>query len=966
MAGRFVRLVISAALIAVVTIYAALVVHDFFANADRAVYAAVDDGEANISYSLATMGRYAFPASPVLLDMSRMQGQFNYGPWYFYLGAAVVWFFGFSLTALRSIHVWVIVGAVVTAFVWFRGRDRVTAPSMFALAVLCFFAVAEWPMVRPDSLVSAFAVALIVAAGLGYRRRAARYWFVAGLSASCGAFTHLIAASLVVSSMVLFAGFAVDERHRGAEGSMPLLARSAAALFGGLAIGAAMFYASFGFHFETQWRFLRGYRGVTATGESYAAALAHHFKIAFGFLPLSLQASTWIVLGVAWALVLRSLVRSSFRDIVRTYVAPPAVVWTLYILSNGAYTNYHQGYAILHHILFAWTAAAIVFVVVERMADSSRALAARAVVATMVLVFGVRLVASQLGDPPRARDAVHRVAFSDYAARVIDPMPARAVAWGSVLFGLQAPDRLQLLQFDDAGAMIRRVPMPRRAQFAPDYVVFGYPEIRDEVLNAMHGGGTLLDTLHQLLPEVRFRLVSLIDAAPYGATRVYARVTNADADPIPSVATYDEVHRHWLTDADAPLPVRFEAIAPQTLRIGYDMSPSGITATSSVAADVPPGRYLVRANVKTGVGSSRRLLAVVSSTMIVQTVYELGVRPEGDFADYLAGDREVFAVIAHPGGTLFVNQFDQNAGAGIESVQISRVRDALEEEPFASREVPLPPFERWIPQPGVRMVLQNLRLQVDGTSSSDGYQLYSPVIAAQPGEHIEVDIPNQPMQGELCVGALNAKGAWLLPASVWRERLDFRGDTTKGFRVVLASCQRSAVPVASRFVVSPGWYRGEDTTFYADSLVAVGVDGHLLTGKAPTTMLDHAPVPMTDADVAQRVPFVTAHGSGWTIDGHVMDADAFLLRTRPQFVDNETRLIVSGWISRGAVTFGLLRDDTWIARETVTTPGDFTVMLAPAENGQYSVSVASDATAGSEVSLALSRVDLVPPLRPSR
>src|SRR5215471_3540525 len=137
MAAKFVRLAISAALVAAVAIYAAAVIHDFYANADRAVYAAVDDGEANISYSLATMGRYAFPASPVLLDMSRMQGQFNYGPWYFYLGAA---------------------------FAWLRGRDRVIAPSLFALAALYFFAVAEWPMVRPDSLVSAFAVTLVVSA----------------------------------------------------------------------------------------------------------------------------------------------------------------------------------------------------------------------------------------------------------------------------------------------------------------------------------------------------------------------------------------------------------------------------------------------------------------------------------------------------------------------------------------------------------------------------------------------------------------------------------------------------------------------------------------------------------------------------------------------------------------------------------------------------------------------------------
>jgi hypothetical protein len=968
MGGRVIRLAISAALVALVAIYAAAIVHDFYVNADRAVYAAVDDGESNISYSLATMGRYAFPASPVLLDMSRMQGQFNYGPWYFYLGAAVVWFFGFSLTALRSIHLWVIVGAAVTAFAWLRGRDAVVAPSLFALAALFFFGVAEWPMVRPDSLVSAFAVALLVAAGLGYRRRAARYWFVAGLAAACGAFTHLIAGSLVVSSVVLFASFVVSERRRDASGGdRTLVARSAAALFAGLALGAAMFYGSFGFRFETQLRFLRGYRGVTATSEPYATALAHHFKIAFGFLPPALQMSVWGVLGLGWVLVLASLVRPSLRDSVRAYVAPPIVVWTLYILSNGAYTNYHQGYAILHHVLHAWTAAALVFVFVQHAGDSTRAVAARVVVAALVLVLGVRLVASHADDPLRARDAVHHVGFTDYAARVIDPIPSRSVAWGSVPFGMQAPDRLQLVQFDDAGAMMRRVPMSGRAQFAPDFVVFGYPEIRDEVLNVPHGGGTLLDALHQLLPDVPFRLVSLVDAAPYGATRVYARITKAEASTPspPAVAAYDEVHRLWLNDAEPALPLPFVAVEPQTIRVGYEVSPSGVTATSSVAADVPPGRYLLHVEIKPGVGASRRLIAVLSQTMITQTVYELGVRPEGDFADYLAGDREVYALIAHPGGMLFVNQIDQNAGAAIESVSISRLTNALDEAPFASREVTLPPFDRWIPQPGVRMVFRENRLQVDGTSSSDGYQLYSPVIAAEPGEHVEVDIPSEPMNGALCVGALNAKGSWLLAASGWRERLDFLGDATKGFRVVLANCQRIPVPVASRFVMSPGWYRREDTTFYADRLIAVGLDRRSPAGSAPVTLPDHAPVRLTDGDLTQRASIVKGSGA-WTIDGRVPDAGEFLLRSRPQFVDNETRLVVSGKVSSGGLTVGLLQGDTWIARETVTDPGDFTVMLAPAENGQYSIGVAAEPDGRSNTSLTLSRVDLVPPLRPAR
>src|SRR5437660_11715279 len=122
---HLVRAAIALIVLALLAAYAATVVHDFYAHVDRAVYIAVDDGEANIVYSLATRGRYSLAASPVLEDMSRMHGQFNYGPWYFYFAAVVVWLFGFSLTAIRSIHLWVIVASAALALVWFRGRDRI-------------------------------------------------------------------------------------------------------------------------------------------------------------------------------------------------------------------------------------------------------------------------------------------------------------------------------------------------------------------------------------------------------------------------------------------------------------------------------------------------------------------------------------------------------------------------------------------------------------------------------------------------------------------------------------------------------------------------------------------------------------------------------------------------------------------------------------------------------------------------
>ena len=126
-ASRLAYLAVGAAILVALAIYAARITHDFYTHVDRAVYAAVDDGEANIAYELASHGRYAFPASPVLEGLSRMRGQFNYGPWYFYLAGGLIWLFGYSLTLVRSIHLFVVLIAVAAGIGWFRGRGGVAA-----------------------------------------------------------------------------------------------------------------------------------------------------------------------------------------------------------------------------------------------------------------------------------------------------------------------------------------------------------------------------------------------------------------------------------------------------------------------------------------------------------------------------------------------------------------------------------------------------------------------------------------------------------------------------------------------------------------------------------------------------------------------------------------------------------------------------------------------------------------------
>lgn len=947
------RLLIVGALWLSLVVYAVRIGHDFYTHVDRAVWVTTDDGEAGIAYALANQGRYAFLSSPLLENMPRLHGQFNYGPWYFYLAAGVVWLFGYSLTAVRAIHFWVVIGGVLSAAMWFRGRHRTAAPAVFGFGFLYFFSVIEWPMARPDSLVTAFAIGMIVATGLAVSRRRARYWFLAGLAAACGALTHLIAAALVPAVLVMFGAFAwIERRERGVPESA-VTWRAAIALAAGLALGAVMFYASFGFDVALQYRFLLGYRDVTASPDTYVQAIAKHFAAAFGPFAPWFQALVVATLAGAWLLVLATAPRPTHRRIAAASLLPSTIVWTLYLITNGKYTNYHSGYAILHHAMFLWTAAAVLWVLLGMISGRARLAAAAGMLASaLVLVAGVRAVASQIAEPPRAAASARLVPFSEYERHVLDAIPARATAWGTILFGMASPDRVQLVQYSDAVTLALQVPQNERRRIAPDYIVWGYPEANETTLQVLHGlpvSAMLWSQLAHVLPGEQFRLASLTFGLPYGTTRVYARAVGQSGDRrLPAVAVYDAPHERWLTRPGAVLPLTLSRIAPLTLHVGYDTRAPASIAANTVVATLPNGAYLLQVSIAPGSGlSDRRLIAVTSPDMITQTI-ELA--PGGDFVPYTAGDRQVFALLFHEGGPLYVSQFDAAAGAGIEKVDAYPVHDLLDPGEHPSRSRQLPDFALWEPAGGVRTQLAEGRLHVDGNDTALGYQVSSPVMPIGESDRLEVRVPSTVASGRVCSGVLNADATrWLVPADAWREVLRFRGDATGGFRLVFANCNRAPRPGPSRFDIAPGSYVADAPDLYVDRLAALA-----LGPRGPQASITSA------GDLTYRAGIVARGAGVWTIAGRADSKYSFLLRSTARPLRTDQRVLVTGHVSRGGVTVGLLRNEQWAVSTNIRTPGDFRVVLAPPSRDSYEIVLANNLSDDLDTSLVVDRIDIYP------
>lgn len=973
----------SAMLWIALAVSAAKVTHDFYRYIDRSIYAAVDDSEANIAYDIAEHGRYGFPASPVLADMSRLDGQFNYGPWYFYLAGGLVWLFGFSLTLVRSIHLWVLLASIGLAGAWFSGRDRATVAVLYGFGVLYAFEASQWPMARPDILVSGFALAFVVCAGLGALRSRSGYWFGAGLAATCGAFTHLIAASLIPSAVLVFAVVARDEWLTSEDRASVrrYLERAGLALILGIVAGLVMFYASFGFDFATQWQFLTAYRDLTAKqSDTFLIAIGHHLNYAFAYLSPVMRYVVAAVLAGGWVLAaIAERMSPPLRRVVRATILPPVVAWTGYIVTGGWYTSYFSGYGVLHQVLFLWTSVSMVWTALWLLRQW------RARLGTVVGVIAVALVMLQAGrqldwqlsaDSWRIRRIDTWVSFSEYAAKVIEPVPDGATAWGSVIFGLQAPDRIQMINWVDAMALLSRVPEDRRAALSPDYVVLGYPEARDNMLMTTRGTEGVLTKTQKFMPGSPVRLVSLVAATPYGVTRTYAR-HQGTIDPeraVPHVSVYVPERQQWLHRLGEPSPAAFSPVAPAVLRVGYEVEPPEVRPTMTVAGNLPPGPYLLRVAITPGAGETeRRMIAATSSSMAVQTMSELG--PEGDFAPYLAGDSQVFLLADHNGGPLSVSQFDDGDGARITTVTATPVVGLLDHDELPTPAVPLPALEKWSATSGNHAAVEGNELMVTGDGTGSGYQLMSPFIRARAAHEITIRISMRTLSGRICTGVLNGNGAWLVNPDRTRGELQFTVDETQSFRIVYANCNPREGATPSRFAVSPGEIRDElPAASYAKRLVAAALHPELeqLEERAGPEVLTvpaglvvsaatmAAPIePIVPEELVYRAAIAHHEAGVWRFEGQAEGAYTYLALTKERRMSADSRVLVQGEVNKGGIAIGLLRDNKWVSQINITETGDFTVVIEPPGRGTYSILVANVLPQALETSIVLKKFGLV-------
>lgn len=829
-----------------VLIYAVVVSRQFFHTVNSAVYLSTDDAVANISYALATEGRYGFLSSPILAGVPRHDGLFSYGPFYFYLSAGLIWLFGYNLVLLRSIHLVVMLAVAAAGGRWFRGIGAGAIGTLPAIGVLMAFERAQWPMIRPDSLVPLFAVGLVIFAGLAIRTGQARYWFGAGLSASCGAFTHLVAWALVpAAALLLVFGLAADTWQDGRWRRPTVLWRHLLAVAAGGLLGAVGFYGSFGFRVEDQITFLLDYQRYTGSmasladdSGSFAPLIAKHFSNAYWYLPYPMAYLVWAILAVSIAAVIAITVRGSWprRREALAVLAPPTIVWAAYFASLGVYNNVHAGYALLNQVMWLWAGAALVVVAImllEAWPSWRRAAAVAVWVVSFAGGVGMLTVLAQRTNY-RALAAEAMTPIDQYLDHVLEAVPARARAFGSVLFGIEHPGRIQLVQFWDGVQLVYDLSPERRRRLSPDYLLWGDQDSAssNDALIALSGVDRLRPVtghnavgpwrMGQLFPDTRYRLVSITAGPPYGVTRVYAWDRGVVSTPRPIVAVFDPTRRQWNTGVGAPQAVAVTPAASLVMRTAAGDKPAVQTLQGSLA----PGLYLLKVQLSPQLTSDDALAVLASGTTDVRGSI---TQPSSgqDVSPWFAGEPDVHLIYQHAGGALFISQFGTNTPAllGVEASPIVALADYRPLRKEVPPEMPLS-ASQWtpsFPEISVNAIANGQGVAVVGNTTLYGYQAYGPRIAVQPGQQMRLSVPVTVSEGRGCLGVLDGTELrWLLAPDRLLPEYEFQINDSRTVKPVLADCSGSPGAVTRlRATIGNGsyalWSNREE--LYVDQLV---------------------------------------------------------------------------------------------------------------------------------------------------
>jgi hypothetical protein len=399
----------------------------------------------------------------------------------------------------------------------------------------------------------------------------------------------------------------------------------------------------------------------------------------------------------------------------------------------------------------------------------------------------------------------------------VSPLPERASVWGSLFFGLDSGDRLDLVQ------MLQLLPIAiedfkpdRVEELAPDYLLVSSYETDNDFVRYLAGFRTI-EGLSTLFPHVHYKLGHVVYALPYGGARVYEH--HDTGVPVrPSVSVTDGSSAQWSRQVGEPLPASFAPAAPVVASVSlYGMAPRRRALTSQVA-DLPPGFYAIEVALDRPAMSHFGYVLASSGPAFYWrggwTNFSIPAAP------YFGDENSVLLLVDHLGGPLYLSRFEnapemptdsvtdrQKLLADLRGRSVPRPRDPVDPDRYGMHvltvrpvavprhatdrvsSIVVPGWNQWSVQTnGVdATVRSDGRVALKGSAAPFAYVFESPWIDVPSKSRVAVAVPTETFSGSIEVGVLGPDGEWITAPTMMPRRLAFDSGAFTRVRLVFAN-----------------------------------------------------------------------------------------------------------------------------------------------------------------------------------
>lgn len=674
-------------------IYFIYVVAIFFLSADAYPIVTTDDGLAAVSYVLSEHGRYGFLASPLQAPTQflRHDGFFNYGPSYFVLGAALSSIFGFSLGLMRSITFLAYGFLIAIGFFFFRryqiGSSKLNMiPWLFWSFIMLF--CLEWRQIiiaRPDIIVGTLGLMAIMSATQAMSHKdKSLWWILTGFLASSSAFSHLFAWAIIPAVVCCVCLDLALRYFYGKEDfkslRWPFLVNIYYLFIGGC-MGLFLFIWSFNFRLRDFFGYIQAYQASYFEQTTYIQAIVLHLENAFAFLKLpNVFMLSLVLIFSSLGLIIFFLKKpdKSGQFILPTLI-PALVSFLTIVLFLGMHKWTSGYYSVIIQFLGFWLGAVFLWGMLVLLLKYLPAQFLKQTYRSAYLVFVVLVVARMAiafqGSHPRMVEASLATPYKQYFYEVLRGIPRGASAWGTVMFGIESPDRLQLIQFSEALGLAKQIPLRERYKVKPDYIVWGLNEERDAQVSLFSNeqlSRIPLAHMKNLFPETNYSLVKIVDAPPYRMTRIYKDTGGTSKDDTgewPDMALYDVDDQSWITKAQKTLQLEFTDVEPVNIYFGYERRDLGVFAQKSWKTEASPGVYFIK--VRFIESEETSVVCLSSAEKIVEVTSYLPASFDCSFEMNNGGSWH-YLILRHNGGPLYISLFQNTKLVSHFDVQVRK------------------------------------------------------------------------------------------------------------------------------------------------------------------------------------------------------------------------------------------------------------------------------------------------------